>query len=102
MLVNFIAFTDTKKFILSTDENMKENFSNLLTKIKNRRITFFYQYELYFIDKYKKEGNNFVEKKVREQLFELAEEKYKMFLSKLLPNVNNIVGVRLPTLRKIA
>ncbi|MGL4981549.1 MAG: DNA alkylation repair protein [Treponemataceae bacterium] len=43
-----------------------------------------------------------MEKKVREQLFELAEEKYKIFLSKLLPNTKNIVGVRLPTLRKIA
>ncbi len=43
-----------------------------------------------------------MEKTVREQLVELAEEDYKIFSSRLLPNINNILGVRLPALRKIA
>ncbi|HZK43452.1 MAG TPA: DNA alkylation repair protein [Syntrophomonadaceae bacterium] len=33
---------------------------------------------------------------------ELADEEYKKFSSSLLPNVDNIIGVRLPELRKIA
>jgi 3-methyladenine DNA glycosylase AlkD len=41
-------------------------------------------------------------KTIREQLNELAEEDYKKFSSRLLPNTNNILGVRLPVLRKIA
>jgi 3-methyladenine DNA glycosylase AlkD len=41
-------------------------------------------------------------KAIREQLFELAEENYQKFSSALLPNINNILGVRLPTLRKLA
>ncbi|SHK49437.1 3-methyladenine DNA glycosylase AlkD [Hathewaya proteolytica DSM 3090] len=41
-------------------------------------------------------------KTVREQLVELAEEDYKIFSSRLLPNINNILGVCLPALRKIA
>lgn len=39
---------------------------------------------------------------IRNQLFELADEKYQKFSSSLLPNVKNIIGVRLPKLRKIA
>ncbi|KYH28133.1 MULTISPECIES: DNA alkylation repair protein [Clostridium] len=39
---------------------------------------------------------------VRQQIFQLADEEYKKFHSKLCPNANNIVGVRLPLLRKMA
>lgn len=41
-------------------------------------------------------------KEIRQSLFSLSEEKYKEFSSSLLPNVDNIMGVRIPTLRKIA
>jgi 3-methyladenine DNA glycosylase AlkD len=40
--------------------------------------------------------------KIREQLFELAEDEYKKFSSSLLPGIDNLLGVRLPALRKIA
>lgn len=40
--------------------------------------------------------------KIREELINLSEENYKEFSSKLLPGVKNILGVRLPALRKIA
>jgi len=43
-----------------------------------------------------------MEKTIREQLIELAEEEYKKFSSNLLPGINNILGVRIPALRKIA
>ena len=39
---------------------------------------------------------------VREQLFKLADEEYRKFTSALLPNIDNVLGVRLPALRKIA
>ncbi len=39
---------------------------------------------------------------IREQLFELAEDEYKKFSSSLLPGIDNLLGVRLPALRKIA
>ncbi|MBO3444739.1 DNA alkylation repair protein [Clostridium sp. CCUG 7971] len=39
---------------------------------------------------------------IREQLVELAEENYKVFSSNLLPGIDNLVGVRIPNLRKIA
>ena len=39
---------------------------------------------------------------LRQSLFSLQEEKYKEFSSSLLPNTNNIIGVRLPYLRKLA
>ena len=39
---------------------------------------------------------------VRKKIFELADEKYKEFHSKLCPNTNNIVGVRVPILRNYA
>lgn len=39
---------------------------------------------------------------VREELINLSEEDYRNFSSKLLPGVKNILGVRLPALRKIA
>lgn len=40
--------------------------------------------------------------KVREQIFQLADEEYKQFQSKLCPGNDNIVGVRVPNLRKLA
>lgn len=39
---------------------------------------------------------------IREQLLELAEDGYKDFSLNLLPGVNNLIGVRIPNLRKIA
>lgn len=39
---------------------------------------------------------------IRNQLLESAEESYREFTSKLLPGTGNILGVRLPKLRKIA
>ncbi|KRU27692.1 putative DNA alkylation repair enzyme [Clostridium sporogenes] len=41
-------------------------------------------------------------KTIREQIFQLADEDYQKFSSKLLPTTNNILGVRLPQLRKLA
>ncbi len=43
-----------------------------------------------------------VELTIREQLEELAEEKYRIFSSSLTPGKDNILGVRIPLLRKIA
>ncbi|WRS28444.1 DNA alkylation repair protein [Oscillospiraceae bacterium MB08-C2-2] len=40
--------------------------------------------------------------KIKEQLLELAEEDYRVFASGLLPNTHNLLGVRLPLLRKMA
>lgn len=39
---------------------------------------------------------------IRQQLFELAEPDYQKFSSRLLPGVDNLLGVRIPTLRKLA
>lgn len=39
---------------------------------------------------------------IRAQLLELAEPEYQKFSSKLLPNIDNVLGVRLPKLRKLA
>lgn len=39
---------------------------------------------------------------VRRKIFELADSDYKEFHSKLCPNTNNIVGVRVPILRNYA
>lgn len=39
---------------------------------------------------------------IREKIFELSDVKYKEFHSKLCPNTNNIVGVRVPILRNLA
>ncbi|MDR2119462.1 MAG: DNA alkylation repair protein [Tannerella sp.] len=41
-------------------------------------------------------------KTIREALESLADEKYRIFSSKLIPNINNILGVRLPELRRMA
>lgn len=43
-----------------------------------------------------------MKKQVREILIKNSDEKYKKFSSSLLPNVNNVLGVRLPILRKLA
>lgn len=43
-----------------------------------------------------------MEKRIREQIFELADEEYREFQSKLCPGTENIVGVRLPLLRTLA
>ena len=39
---------------------------------------------------------------MREQLMELAEEKYRSFATALIPGKDNILGVRVPILRKLA
>ena len=39
---------------------------------------------------------------VKAQLLELAEPNYQQFTARLLPDISNILGVRLPVLRKIA
>lgn len=41
-------------------------------------------------------------KEIREQLLQMADKNYQKFSSALLPNTNNILGVRLPLLRKLA
>jgi 3-methyladenine DNA glycosylase AlkD len=42
-----------------------------------------------------------MEQSIREQLNELAEEKYKIFTSVLTPGKENILGVRIPILKKM-
>lgn len=39
---------------------------------------------------------------IKDKLKQNAEDKYQKFAASLLPNVNNIIGVRLPILRKIS
>lgn len=39
---------------------------------------------------------------IRAQIMGLADEKYRQFSASLIPNINNVVGVRLPELRKLA
>lgn len=41
-------------------------------------------------------------KTIREQIFELTDKDYQKFSSSLLPNIDNVLGVRLPALRKLA
>lgn len=43
-----------------------------------------------------------MEDKIKQKIFELADEKYKEFHSGLCPNTDNIVGVRVPILRSYA
>lgn len=45
-----------------------------------------------------------INEEIRSELLDLVDEKYKIFHSKLCPNINidNILGVRLPLLRKIS
>ena len=40
--------------------------------------------------------------KIRKELDKIAEENYRIFAAKLIPNIDNLLGVRLPKLRKIA
>lgn len=46
--------------------------------------------------------NNNIKQEIRQELINLSDEKYKNFHSNLCPGVENILGVRLPLLRKIA
>ena len=39
---------------------------------------------------------------LREKLFEVQDKEYQKFQSKLCPNIDNIIGVRIPILRKMA
>lgn len=39
---------------------------------------------------------------IRKQIFELIDTDYQKFSAALIPNINNVLGVRLPELRKIA
>lgn len=43
-----------------------------------------------------------MERTIREQLIDLSEEEYRKFSAALIPNINNVLGVRLPALRKLA
>lgn len=43
-----------------------------------------------------------MKQKIKEELFELADQKYKEFHSGLCPGTNNIIGVRVPILRNYA
>jgi hypothetical protein len=43
-----------------------------------------------------------LEKTIKEQLTELADPEYRQFSAALIPNIRNILGVRLPELRKLA
>lgn len=43
-----------------------------------------------------------MKQKIKERLFELADQKYKEFHSGLCPGTNNIIGVRVPILRNYA
>ena len=45
---------------------------------------------------------NDINKKIRDELFMLSDENFKKFHSNLCPNIDNIIGVRTPLLRKIA
>lgn len=39
---------------------------------------------------------------IKQKLLENSDEKYRIFSQSLIPNINNVLGVRLPILRKIA
>lgn len=43
-----------------------------------------------------------MEKEIKDKLLQLADDEYRQFASALLPNTKNILGVRLPYLRKLA
>jgi len=47
-------------------------------------------------------GGSALNKRIEEQIFELIDEEYQKFSSALLPNIDNVLGVRLPALRKLA
>ena len=42
-----------------------------------------------------------MENEIRKELESLADENHRIFLSKFIPNIDNVLGVRLPELRKI-
>lgn len=50
----------------------------------------------------KEDAHSFTKESVRERLQELADPQYKEFHSKLLPGIDNILGVRVPQLRNLA
>ena len=39
---------------------------------------------------------------IKKELFKNRDEKYQKFSSSLLPNIENVLGVRFPILKKIA
>ena len=39
---------------------------------------------------------------IKKKLLELSEPEYQVFSSKLIPNINNVLGIRIPLLRKLA
>lgn len=43
-----------------------------------------------------------MENTIRKQIFELIDPDYQKFSAALIPNINNVLGVRLPELRKLA
>ncbi|GAA3404776.1 DNA alkylation repair protein [Paenibacillus hodogayensis] len=43
-----------------------------------------------------------MDKTIKRQLAELADEEYRRFSAALIPNIDNVLGVRLPQLRKLA
>jgi len=43
-----------------------------------------------------------LEQSIKEQLLNLADEEYQKFATALIPTINNVIGVRLPELRKLA
>lgn len=43
-----------------------------------------------------------MDRSIRKKILELAEEEYQKFSAALLPNIDNVLGVRLPLLRKLA
>ncbi|MGE8206831.1 DNA alkylation repair protein [Heyndrickxia sp. NPDC080065] len=43
-----------------------------------------------------------MENTIRKQIFELIDSDYQKFSAALIPNINNVLGVRLPELRKLA
>lgn len=43
-----------------------------------------------------------MEQSIKEQLLNLADEEYQKFAMALIPTINNVIGVRLPELRKLA
>ena len=46
--------------------------------------------------------NQINNEEIRKKIIELSDEKYKKFHSSLCPNTDNIIGVRVPVLRKFA
>lgn len=43
-----------------------------------------------------------MDKLIREQLLNMVESKYGEFSTSLIPGCNNLIGVRIPALRKLA